>query len=221
MSAGFAPPYVEVQTEALGLSANEVEDLVTLNVEELLAGVPWLETMRSKSIPGYSSVIMIFEPGTNLMQARQMVQERLTGSYALPNASKPPQMIQPLSATSRVATTYGVRRSRHRCPAMRWMIAAPAGAPAWPTWRCKTGPLQADRSRASGRAGRDPQVIASAGNAPGSRRPTRGVVPRHRGRDRRPQPAARDPARRRSTPQDLARVTVEALSLRLGDVATW
>jgi Cu/Ag efflux pump CusA len=99
----FAPPYVEIQTEALGLSANEVEDLVTLNVEELVAGVPWLKTMRSQSIPGYSSVIMIFEPATDLMRARQMVQERLTGAYALPNASKPPQMIQPLSATSRVA----------------------------------------------------------------------------------------------------------------------
>ena len=32
----FAPPYVEIQTEALGLSAREVEDLVTLNLEELL-----------------------------------------------------------------------------------------------------------------------------------------------------------------------------------------
>src|SRR5512134_1534922 len=42
----FAPPYVEIQTEALGLSANEVEDIVTLNVEELVAGVPWLKTMR-------------------------------------------------------------------------------------------------------------------------------------------------------------------------------
>ncbi|MGH2708442.1 MAG: efflux RND transporter permease subunit, partial [Actinomycetota bacterium] len=63
----FAPPYVEIQTEALGLSANEVEDLVTLNVEELLAGVPWLQTMRSRSVPGLSSVVMIFKPGTDLM----------------------------------------------------------------------------------------------------------------------------------------------------------
>ena len=89
----FAPPSVEIQTEALGLSADEVEDLVTLNVEELLAGVPWLETMRSRSVPGLSSVIMFFHPGTDLMRARQMVQERLTGAYALPNASKAPVMI--------------------------------------------------------------------------------------------------------------------------------
>lgn len=108
----FAPPYVEIQTEALGLSAQEIEDLVTLNVEELLAGIPWLKTMRSSSVPGLSSVVMIFEPGTNLMRARQMVQERLTLAYALPNVSKPPIMLQPMSATSRVAM-IGVSSQDH------------------------------------------------------------------------------------------------------------
>ena len=36
----FAPPYVEIQTEALGLSAAEVEQLVTVPMEELFNGVP-------------------------------------------------------------------------------------------------------------------------------------------------------------------------------------
>ena len=39
----FAPPYVEVQTEALGLSAAEVESLVSLNIEELLSATPWVD----------------------------------------------------------------------------------------------------------------------------------------------------------------------------------
>lgn len=43
----FAPPVVEVQTEAAGLSAEEVESLITLNLEELLSGVPWLDSIRS------------------------------------------------------------------------------------------------------------------------------------------------------------------------------
>jgi CzcA family heavy metal efflux pump len=100
----FAPPYVEVQTEALGLSALEVEQLITVPLEELLTGVPWLQTLRSNSVPGLSSILLIFEPGTNLMRARQVVQERLTQAHALPtkNVSKPPAMLQPLSATSRV-----------------------------------------------------------------------------------------------------------------------
>src|SRR5439155_6056613 len=61
----FAPPYVEVQTEALGLSAPEVEELVTVNREELLNGTPWLQTMRSTSVPGLSSITLIFQPGTD------------------------------------------------------------------------------------------------------------------------------------------------------------
>jgi CzcA family heavy metal efflux pump len=100
----FAPPYVEVQTEALGLSAEEVEALITLPMEEILHGVSWVQTMRSESIPGLSSIVLIFEPGTDLMRARALVQERLTQAQGLPtkNVSKPPTMLQPLSSTSRV-----------------------------------------------------------------------------------------------------------------------
>jgi Cu/Ag efflux pump CusA len=98
----FAPPKVEVQTEALGLSASEVESLITLNLEELLSSVPWLKTIRSQSLTGLSSIEMIFEPGTDVMRARQMIQERLTLAYTLPNVSKAPVMLQPVSATSRV-----------------------------------------------------------------------------------------------------------------------
>ncbi|HEX2185450.1 MAG TPA: efflux RND transporter permease subunit, partial [Chloroflexota bacterium] len=98
----FAPPYLEIQTEALGLSTIEVESLVTLNLEELLHGTPWLRTIRSRSVPGLSSLTLIFEPGTDVLRARQLVQERLILTHMLPNVSKPPVMLQPLSATSRV-----------------------------------------------------------------------------------------------------------------------
>jgi CzcA family heavy metal efflux pump len=97
----FAPPYVEVQTEALGLSASEVESLVTVNLEELLNGTPWLDSIRSTSVPGLSSIVLTFKPGTNVIRARQLVSERLTLAYALPNVSSPPVILQPLSATSR------------------------------------------------------------------------------------------------------------------------
>src|SRR5256886_4250149 len=97
----FSPPTAEIQTEAIGLSASEVESLLTLNTEELLAGVPWLKAMRSQSVTGMSSVQLVFEPGTNLMRARQLVQERLILSYLLPNVSQRPVMLNPVSATSR------------------------------------------------------------------------------------------------------------------------
>jgi CzcA family heavy metal efflux pump len=98
----FTPPYVEIRTEALGLSAQEVEQLITLGMEQdLLNGVPWLDTIRSESVPGLSSIVLTFEPGTDLLRARQMVSERLAQAFALPHVSKPPTMIQPLSSTSR------------------------------------------------------------------------------------------------------------------------
>src|SRR5947208_134994 len=97
----FAAPVVEVQTEAIGLSAREVESLITLNLEELLSGVPWLESIRSKSVTGLSSIVMTFKRGTDIVKARQMIQERLTLAYTLPNVATPPVILQPLSATSR------------------------------------------------------------------------------------------------------------------------
>ena len=99
----FTPTMVEIQTEALGLSAPEVEQLITVPMEQdLLNGVAWLDDIRSESLPGLSRIQLIFEPGTDIMRARQVVQERLTEAHALPQVSRPPQMIQPLSSLSRV-----------------------------------------------------------------------------------------------------------------------
>jgi CzcA family heavy metal efflux pump len=99
----FSPPYVQVQTEALGLSAEEVEGLITIPLEaDLLNGVSWVQTISSDSLPGLSTITLVFEPGTDLMDARQLVAERLTGVLGLPQVSKPPVMLQPLSSTSRV-----------------------------------------------------------------------------------------------------------------------
>lgn len=99
----FAPAHVEIQTEALGLSAVEVEQLITSPMEvDLLNGVAFVDEIRSESVPGLSSVELVFEPGTDLLRARQLVAERLTMAHALPNVSTPPILMQPLSSTSRI-----------------------------------------------------------------------------------------------------------------------
>ena len=99
----FAPPLVEIQTEAPGLSTEEVEGLVTVLLENTLAGTSWLETMRSKSVLGLSSVVLIFEEGTDLLRARQLVQERIAVvAGQLPVVAKTPVILPPLSSTSRV-----------------------------------------------------------------------------------------------------------------------
>src|SRR5215218_8514375 len=101
----FTPPYAEIQTEALGLSAQEVEQFITVPLEaDLLNGVQGVDVIRSQSVPGMSSIVLVFEPGTDVYRGRQLVQERLTqvGAAAFPNVSKPPTMLQPLSSSSRV-----------------------------------------------------------------------------------------------------------------------
>jgi CzcA family heavy metal efflux pump len=99
----FAPPLVEVQTEAPGLSTEEVESLVTVPVENALTGIPHVVTIRSKSVLGLSQVVMILEHGTDPLRVRQMVQERMAAeSRRLPTVARPPVILQPLSSTSRV-----------------------------------------------------------------------------------------------------------------------
>ena len=98
----FAPPRVEIQTPSLGLSSEEVEALVTIPLEQVFNGLPGLDVMRSKSVEQLSSILLIFEPGTNLMEARQLVQERLAiGTPTLPTWAAPPMMMPPLSSTAR------------------------------------------------------------------------------------------------------------------------
>jgi CzcA family heavy metal efflux pump len=98
----FAPPRVEIQTQAIGLTAAEVEQLVTVPLENQLNGLPGLDKIRSKSVAQLSSIEMIFKPGTDLLHARQVVAEHMaTATNSLPTWAAPPLMIAPLSATNR------------------------------------------------------------------------------------------------------------------------
>jgi CzcA family heavy metal efflux pump len=99
----FAPPLVEVQTEAPGLSTEEVEALVTIPIENALNGTPYLDQLRSKSVLGLSSVVVLFDRGTDLLDARQFVTERLSRvAPELPSVARPPVLLSPLSSLSRV-----------------------------------------------------------------------------------------------------------------------
>ncbi len=98
----FAPPVVEIQTEAPGLSTEQVESLVSVPIENSLTGIPYVDVIRSKSVLGLSSIRIIFERGTDLLVARQLVQERLPVSSArLPPVARPPVILPPLSSLSR------------------------------------------------------------------------------------------------------------------------
>ena len=99
----FAPAQVEIQTEVPGLSAEEVESLVTMPLENALNGIPSVTTVRSKSVLGLSQVVLILEDGAEPGRVRQMVQERVAAETPrLPIVARPPVILQPLSSTSRV-----------------------------------------------------------------------------------------------------------------------
>jgi CzcA family heavy metal efflux pump len=99
----FAPPKVEIHTVAIGLAPTEVESLITVPLEQSLNGVPGVDEIRSKSVEQLSQIVLLFEEGTDLLEARQLVQERIaTITPTLPTWAAPPVMLQPMSATSRV-----------------------------------------------------------------------------------------------------------------------
>jgi CzcA family heavy metal efflux pump len=99
----FAPPKVEIHTIAIGLAPTEVESLITVPLEQALNGVPGVSEIRSKSVEQLSQIVLLFEEGTDLLEARQLVQERIASvTPTLPTWAAPPVMLQPMSATSRV-----------------------------------------------------------------------------------------------------------------------
>ncbi|MBW4433855.1 MAG: efflux RND transporter permease subunit [Pelatocladus maniniholoensis HA4357-MV3] len=104
----FAPPQVEIQTEAPGLAPEEVESLITLPIESAVNGTPGVETVRSSSAVSISVVKVIFQWGTNVYQARQLVTERLQQAVQkLPEGVENPQ-ISPISSPIGTVLQYAL-----------------------------------------------------------------------------------------------------------------
>ena len=171
----FAPPMVEIQTEAPGLSTEEVESLVTVPIETAVNGVPGLMTLRSKSVLGLSSVQILFERGSDVVRARQMVGERIAQVQPrLPLAARQPVLMPPLSSTSR-AMKVGLSSTKldqmQLSELVRWTIRprlmAVPGVANVAVWGQRDRQLQVlvdpDRLRASGVT--LAEVRAAAGDA--------------------------------------------------------
>lgn len=96
----FVPPQVTIQTEAPGLSPEQVEVLVTRPVETAIAGLRGLDSLRSESIQGLSIVTAMFTEDTPVLPARQLVAEKLGElGGTLPSGVKAPKMSHLVSAT--------------------------------------------------------------------------------------------------------------------------
>ena len=92
----FAPPQVEIQTEALGLAPEEVESQITIPIERAVNGLPGVTVVRSASKVGLSMVSVVFAQDADIYRARQAVTERLQLiTSQLPESVHPPE-ISPL-----------------------------------------------------------------------------------------------------------------------------
>ena len=97
----FAPPQVIVQTQAPGLSPEDVETLITFRIEATVNGTPGVDVVRSKTSAGLSTVIVVFEWGTDIYTARQLVNERLQEvREQFPPGTESPVMLPITSAVS-------------------------------------------------------------------------------------------------------------------------
>jgi len=99
----FAPPQVSIQTEAVGLTPEQVEILVTRPIENAVSGVPGVQKLRSSSIQGVSVVTVFFASSSDIYRDRQVVAERLAAAtQELPQGIPPPIMTPLTSSTSRM-----------------------------------------------------------------------------------------------------------------------
>jgi CzcA family heavy metal efflux pump len=104
----FAPPRVSIQTEAPGLSPEQVEVLVTRPIEIELNGVPGIKLLLSNSIQGLSVVNVFFNASSDIYRDRQVVAERLTvAAQRLPQGVHPPT-ITPLTSSSAMVLVVGL-----------------------------------------------------------------------------------------------------------------
>jgi Cu/Ag efflux pump CusA len=170
----FTPPRVQVQTEALGLSVGEVEQLITVPLEDEFNGLAFLDRIQSASLPGLSVIDLSFKPGTDVYRARQLLTERVSQGPALVAVGTPPVMIQPLSVQARataVSLSSATMAPTDLSTVARWRIRprllAVPGVANVVLWGQRDQQLQVlvDPARMNGRGVTLNQVINTAGDA--------------------------------------------------------
>lgn len=122
----FAPPQVEIMTEAPGLAPEEVESLVTRPIESAINGTPGLDALRSSSAVGLSAVRATFGWDNDIYRARQLVTERLQQARSqLPQGVKDPEILpvsSPLGWTVKYAFTSDTTPNMEVWRLVNWQV---------------------------------------------------------------------------------------------------
>lgn len=118
----FAPPQVAIQTEAPGLSPEQVEVLATQPIENAVNGMPGLQSLRSQSIQGFSVITATFDPGSDIDRDRQRLGERLSTLAAqLPQGVHVPVM-SPLTSSTSTVLIAGLTSAKHSLMDLRTLV---------------------------------------------------------------------------------------------------
>jgi CzcA family heavy metal efflux pump len=118
----FAPPQVSIQTEAPGLSPEQVEVLVTKPIEDAINGVEGIATVRSQSIQGLSVITAVLADNQDIYRARQALAERLgEAAGRLPGTVEPP-VLTPLTSSSSTVLVVGVTSERRSLMEQRTFV---------------------------------------------------------------------------------------------------
>jgi len=105
---------VQINTEAEGLAAAEVEQLITYPIEAVMYALPDVEEVRSISKTGLSAITVVFKEGTDIYFARQLVFERLQDAREqIPEGVGTPEMGPNTSGLGQVYQ-YILRASDHQ-----------------------------------------------------------------------------------------------------------
>jgi CzcA family heavy metal efflux pump len=109
----FAPPQVVVQTEAPGLAPEDAEALITFPIESAVNGTPGVAKVRSASSVGLSTVVIVFDWGTNIYTARQLVNERIQSVRdRFPPGTQAPVML-PITSAVGWMVKYSLQSDTH------------------------------------------------------------------------------------------------------------
>jgi CzcA family heavy metal efflux pump len=118
----FAPPQVSIQTEAPGLSPEQVEVLVTKPIEDAINGVEGIAAIRSQSIQGLSVITAVLAEHEDIYRARQSVAERLGEAARRLPATVAPPVLTPLTSSSSTVLVVGVTSERRSLMEQRTFV---------------------------------------------------------------------------------------------------
>ncbi|MFN7289849.1 MAG: efflux RND transporter permease subunit, partial [Pirellula sp.] len=113
---------VQVGTEAGSLPPLEVERYVTYPVESSMGGLPDVEELRSVSKFGISVVTIVFEEGTDIYRARQLVAERITDATTKIPPGYGTPTVGPLTTALGEILQFEVRSEKHSAMELRTML---------------------------------------------------------------------------------------------------